>query len=363
MSPSASPRSTERRRPGSAPPRSGFLLLLRDVGIAALAVVVVIGGVFAYSGTWPPMVVIESSSMQHANDRSFLGVIDTGDLTLVKKVGGDSDIVTYMQGARTGYQTYGTFGDVIIYSKNGHFELTPIIHRAIARIVYNATETERTGVLSFDFPEIDRPDRFGVPADQTFDIGPVWTWHGTGAEGAPLNLSVDLRALASSFSGNTSGFAVGFITKGDHNPGVDQGRLSVFNNGRPPYVEPVRAEWLVGKAQGELPWFGAIKLWAGRAPCDPPRVTQSCVASNSWWNLGIAIAVISVGPFAFEKTWERYGDRVTDRIPATWRAKWHGAWDRLPGGTGRAERREERRLELEGIRKKHGGRRHSGRAR
>jgi len=146
MSPSASPRSTERRRPGSAPPRSGFLLLLRDVGIAALAVVVVIGGVFAYSGTWPPMVVIESSSMQHANDRSFLGVIDTGDLTLVKKVGGDSEIVTYMQGARTGYQTYGTFGDVIIYSKNGHFELTPIIHRAIARIVYNATEFERLGL-------------------------------------------------------------------------------------------------------------------------------------------------------------------------------------------------------------------------
>jgi signal peptidase len=356
---SASPRSSERKpanRPGSP---NGFLLLLRDVGIAALAVAVVIGGVFAYSGTWPPMVVIESPSMQHANDHSFLGVIDTGDLTLVKKVGGDGDIITYMEATKRGYETYGTFGDVIIYAKNGHFELTPIIHRAITRIVYNATETNRTGVLSFDFPEIGRPDRFAVRSDQVFDIGPVWTWHGAGEDGVGylMNLTVDLRALASSFSNNMSGFTVGFITKGDHNTAVDQGHLTVFSNRATPTVQPVRAEWLVGKAQGELPWFGAIKLAAGRSPCPP-----SCTPGNTWTNLGIAIVVIAVGPFVVEKAWERYGDRLTSRIPATWRAKWHGAWDKLPGGAKRTERREERRLELEGIRKKSGGRRRGGRS-
>jgi signal peptidase len=26
-------------------------------------------------------------------------------------------------------------------------------------------------------------------------------------------------------------------------------------------VEPVKMEWIVGKAQGELPWFGLFKLW------------------------------------------------------------------------------------------------------
>ncbi len=358
MSPAASPRPTERKRPPRAPTQNGFILLLRDVGIAALAVTIVIGGVFVYSGTWPPMVVIESPSMQHADGRSFLGVIDTGDLTLVKRVGGDAGIITYMEGTRTGYQTYGTFGDVVIYAKNGHFEITPIIHRAITRIVYNATETGRSGILSFDFPEIERPDRFAVHADRVFDIGPVWTWHGArDGQGSLGNLSVNLQAIATSFAGNASNFTVGFITKGDHNAGVDQGYLTVFANGRTPTVQPVRAEWLVGKAQGELPWFGAIKLWAGGSPCPP-----SCTPGNTWTNLVIAIGVIAVGPFALEKAWERYGDRVTDRIPASWRARWHGAWDKLPGGARRAERREERRLELEGIRKKGGGRRRGGRA-
>jgi signal peptidase I len=359
MSPNAGPRSPGRRRPQAAASPNSFLLLLRDVGIAALAVALVIGAVFAYAGTWPPMVVIESPSMQHANDRSFLGVIDTGDLTLVKKVSRDGDITTYMQGQRTGYQTYGTYGDVVIYAKNGHFELTPIIHRAITRIAYNASETNRTGVLSFDFPEIERPDRFAVRSDQVFDIGPVWTWHGAQNDGVGffINLTVDLRALASSFAGNLSGFTVGFITKGDHNSAVDQGHLTVFSDRVTPTVEPVRAEWLVGEARGELPWFGAIKLASGRSPCPP-----SCTPSNTWTNLVVAIVVIAVGPFVMEKAWERYGDRVSNRVPATWRTKWHGAWDRLPGGPRRAERREARRLELEGIRKRSGGRRRGGRS-
>lgn len=359
MSPSASARSTQRGRPERTGSPNAFVLLLRDVGVAALAVAVVIGSVFAYSGTWPPMVVIESPSMQHANDHSFIGVIDTGDLTLVKKVGGDGDITTYMQGAKSGYQTYGTFGDVVIYAKNGHFEQTPIIHRAITRVWYNQSETQRTGVPSFDFPEIERADRFAVRSDQVFDIGPVWSWHGAGAEGTGflVNLSVDMRALANSFAGKMTGFTVGFITKGDHNTAIDQGHLTVVSKDGAATVQPVRVEWLVGKAQGELPWFGAIKLWAGRSPCPP-----SCTPGNTWSNLVVAIAVIAVGPFAAEKVWERYGDRVTDRIPARWRANWHGAWDKLPGGAKRAQRREERRRELEGIRKRSGGRRRGGRS-
>src|SRR6266571_7570283 len=81
----------ERRGARSRPKQDGLWLAVRDVVIAGLAVAIVIGSIFWYSGTWPPMVVIESGSMMHGSDSS-LGIIDTGDLTLVKKVDHPEDI-------------------------------------------------------------------------------------------------------------------------------------------------------------------------------------------------------------------------------------------------------------------------------
>jgi len=54
-----------------------------------------------------------------------------------------SDIVTYVEATcRTdpnyGLKEYGDFGNVIVYRKNGKAE-TPVIHRAIAWIEYNAS--------------------------------------------------------------------------------------------------------------------------------------------------------------------------------------------------------------------------------
>ena len=54
--------------------------------IAGAIVIIIILGLFAYSGLWPPLVVVESESMQHSNTTSYIGVIDTGDLVIVKKV-------------------------------------------------------------------------------------------------------------------------------------------------------------------------------------------------------------------------------------------------------------------------------------
>ena len=115
----------------------------KDIGIAIGSVVVVFLLTFAYSGNWPPMVVIESGSMEHDNNPLYeepgythIGTIDTGDLVIVKKAG-KGDIVTYLQGKKTDYKRYGDYGDVIIYYKNGikEFEgspVTPVIHRAMA---------------------------------------------------------------------------------------------------------------------------------------------------------------------------------------------------------------------------------------
>ena len=76
---------------------------------------ILIGSMWGYTQNWPPMVVVESESMMHAED-SEVGVIDTGDLVLVKKTSGRGDITTYIEGKKRDYKTYGEYGDVIIYA-------------------------------------------------------------------------------------------------------------------------------------------------------------------------------------------------------------------------------------------------------
>lgn len=372
----------------------GPLAWVRDIAIAGLAVALVIGSIFAYSGTWPPMVVIESGSMMHAPDRSMLGVIDTGDLTLVKRIDTRADVTTYFEGQRRGYATYSNYGDVLIYSKNGHKEITPIIHRAITWMEFDETNSGHfpepflhcdpddkrppclSGVNStWDFPDLPVP-LLGVqvPANLSqphviISVGPIRSWHGNSG-GAEITISIDLTAIAITDEPHHGGF----ITKGDNNPGPDEspsggpGGLTAPPVGGPSTcgpgtsvgcvpVQPVLIDWVVGKAQGELPWFGVIKLFAGSPS------SHGAIPGNSVTNLIIAIIVIAAGPFLFEKAWIAYGDRVTDRIPKRWRDGWHRSWEKLPGGAKRRERRLEREEDLAAERRKRGGRRRGGRAR
>src|SRR3972149_5875447 len=95
------------------------LLLTRDIAIAAILVALIFGGMFAYAQVWPPVVVVESGSMQHSATRSYLGVIDTGGMVLVQAVHSRSDVVTYVEGRVSGHETYGNYGDVIIFHPPG----------------------------------------------------------------------------------------------------------------------------------------------------------------------------------------------------------------------------------------------------
>src|SRR5688572_5813549 len=95
--------SDGRRDEGELSRRDFALLLARDVAFAVLLVGLVIGALFAYARVWPPMVVVESGSMQHSDVRSHLGVIDTGDLVLLQSVSSGSDVVTYVDGRVSGY--------------------------------------------------------------------------------------------------------------------------------------------------------------------------------------------------------------------------------------------------------------------
>ena len=261
---------------------------VKDVGLAIGSVVIVFLLTFAYSGNWPPMVVIESGSMEHDNNPlyseprySHIGTIDTGDLVVVKKAE-KSDIVTYLEGKKTDYKKYGDYGDVIVYYKNGieTYEgqpVTPVIHRAMAWVEVIDKENE-----TYYIPEIDTTFQGKI---QLAEIG--------------LGGGASIQNLQNS----------GYITKGDStgNPHPDQ--LTHYDiTGAP--VQPVDPNWVVGMAKGELPWFGLIKL----------RVTQPdnyySAPPECRTMLWISMLVVLAGPVLAGKVWDTYQARnSTDSKP------------------------------------------------
>ena len=271
--------------PNGKPEEEGILVSTIKAFIIAPAIfLLIIGAIFLYSGIWPPMVVVESESMQHSNDTSYIGVIDTGDIVVVKKVESYQEVTTYVEGLANGHSTYGEPGDVIIYHRHGMPK--PIIHRAMVMLEYNFTGG------GFDVPTLaDIPDElWSVPGGEKvwWNLKEVLVLYDVGYAGAILE--IDLSTMLSNMfsNGHLHG---GIITLGDNNwemvDGVpvaryDQRWLTTMR-------EPVMEEWIVGKARGELPWFGLLKLWAtGTMPDDTP--------ANSQRNLIISLGALILIP-------------------------------------------------------------------
>ena len=254
---------------------------VKDVGLAIGSVVIVFLLTFAYSGNWPPMVVIESGSMEHDNNPlyseprySHIGTIDTADLVVVKKAE-KSDIVTYLEGKKIDYKKYGDYGDVIVYYKNGieTYEgqpVTPVIHRAMAWVEVIDKENE-----TYYIPEIDTTFQGKI---QLAEIG--------------LGGGASIQNLQNS----------GYITKGDStgNPHPDQ--LTHYDiTGAP--VQPVDPNWVVGMAKGELPWFGLIKLRVTQ-PDNYYEAPPQC-RTMLWASMLIVLA----GPVLVGQLWDNYQSR------------------------------------------------------
>ena len=221
------------------------ILLVRDIAFAGILVAIIFGSMFAYTQVWPPVVVVESGSMQHSHTRGFLGAIDTGDVVLVQAVHSTSDVITYVQGRASGYETYSNYGDVIIFHPPGApAAVTPIIHRAILYADLSASSFGGVDIPSLaSFPDpwsATHPD--GTPTTNTTGLGNVTLTVRSWSSGFERRdtLTFDLRPLNRS----------GFLTKGDHNGDFD----------KTAYTPPVPVSEIIGKARGELPWFGLIKL-------------------------------------------------------------------------------------------------------
>ncbi len=168
--------------------------LARDL----LWVVAVVGGIalilYLFAGTWPAVVTIESESM--------VPNMNVGDLVLVVDEDRFGGLTTWAEGQRTGYSSFGNYGDVIVYRPNGADSVHPIIHRAMTYV--DTAAVEESGLAQF----------YEDP-------------HG------------------------------GYITKGDNNPYIDQGNLRISGVG---VVEPVKEEWIVGKALVTVPLIGYLPL-------------------------------------------------------------------------------------------------------
>ena len=244
-------------------------------------IVVLITALYTHTQSMPPLVVVESSSMVHDPDGE-IGSIDAGDLVLVHKSSFDN-LVTFAEATNSsnpyyGYESHGMEGDVIIYKKNGE-KSTPIIHRAILRVVPNEA-----------YAAIDGGDP--CPSGGSYD--PIWaidgkhgacvlTWDvpGTNVRNQS-NITVSFDGVEAGYydckryvhAGVEPHLVVhewvpqhsGLLTLGDANKcSVDQGDAAVNGSSGLRTMDgtvlgPVQEQWLVGRAGAEVPWLGAVKL-------------------------------------------------------------------------------------------------------
>jgi len=258
--------------------RQRILLTIRDV-VAAVAIVgIILAALWAYTGQFPgtPMVVVTSGSMMH-DDASYgkIGTIDPGDLVLVKKIDGRDDVTA--RGAdtnpATSKRTYGDYGDVIIYYPMGNEDRTPVIHRAICWV-----EVHENGTYSVDAYNIKYAQSVSIPGLQLTNYKPTNS---------------------------------GFITKGDNNRLPDQ-----YPSGGI-CAQPVTPEWVIGKARGELPWFGLIKLmiYGNEEVNGEPgwvKIGNAVAPKDIWVCLGLSLLGIAAVPISLD-AYEYYRRRQNEK--------------------------------------------------
>ena len=186
----------------------GPLLFAREVASSVGAVVIVGLILFAVSGVWPPMVAVESGSMEpHMTRGDLVFITEEGRFMPDDATFRDTGVVTASHGREVGYRTFGGYGSVVVYDSPERFG-PPIIHRA----------------------------RFWVERGEN--------WYD---EANKQYINADSCAELA----NCPAPHAGFITKGDANPSYDQA-MGIS--------EPVKPGWINGVARVKVPYLGWIRL-------------------------------------------------------------------------------------------------------
>ena len=266
--------------------------------LVALAIVVVlIVALFAFTQNWPPIYVVESDSMQHGSTDQ-IGLINTGDLVLAQKVS-NSSITPYVVGLRTGYSTYGEYGDVLLYHPNG-VATTPIIHRSILFLSWDPATSSYSADDLLGLPCGTAPNAvYATPgtSDSCGTTGLTGTLDLYHIGWMSVNVSINLGAPA-------LGEHSGFLTMGDNNlfcstPSHCIGEPDQGGTTTPVISSLVEPGWVVGVARGMVPWFGALKLLiSGDAGMVPPQ---------SWQYLGLTVVGIILLAFGIHYAFRAEG--------------------------------------------------------
>lgn len=270
------PGATDRRPPRTSRARDSMFF---EPLVALAIIVVLLVSLFAYTSNWPPIYVVESNSMQHgAGDH--LGYLNAGDVVLAQKLS-LGEIQPYFPAVVHGYSTYGEPGDVLLYHPNGVTSATPLVHRAIVYLVWNASSQTYSA-----------PGLKGVPCGGGAGH-PYYQTTGTTNECGTSGLSGQLTFfhvgwkdltvtvdLTNSNCRQDLGGHSGFLTLGDNNTATDQ--LPANGCASPKISSLVEPGWVIGAARGMIPWFGALKLVLDG--------NSGYVPGTSWEMLGLSIA-------------------------------------------------------------------------
>ncbi|MFC6837001.1 S26 family signal peptidase [Halomarina ordinaria] len=222
------------------------VVYVREV-LSSVAVVLVVGLLlFTVSGVWPPLVAIESPSMEPN--------IQQGDLVFVMEEhrfagdaattagGASTGVVTRETGQGNGYTEFSEPGDVIVFRPDGSQGATPIIHRAHLWVDEGENWYDRAN-----------PDYVGT-AD-------------------------DCEELPACPAPNA-----GFITKGD-NPATNQQYDQVAGIAR----VPVQPDWVIGTAEFRIPLLGNIRLLFSYLFFGGDQVLTTVVAAGTVGAAGVTL--------------------------------------------------------------------------
>ena len=302
-----------------------FRTLVLELVLALGMIVCLISAMVLHTGSMPPLVVVESSSMVHEIEGE-VGSIDAGDLILVHDQN-PSTIVTFAEATNPevqrhhGYNQHGLEGDVIIYEKNGE-NGTPIIHRAILRA--------EAALTTLPDRDSDQPCSDGAVYDNML-VGEdglagscILTWNVPGTNATNVtSITVMFDGVNNGYydckrpaHGNVEPYLVvwdwvpsheGMLTLGDNNRcSVDQGSEATNGSngvyGSSGLVGPVRDAWVVGVAGGEIPWLGTVKLMVG----GPSSYGTQDVPSSSFVFLGLLIGSVLILPQGVEWVFKRW---------------------------------------------------------
>ncbi|MFB6255786.1 MAG: hypothetical protein ABEH58_03505, partial [Haloplanus sp.] len=91
------------------------LLVVRETALSVGTVVIIGIFLFAISGVWPPMVAVESGSMEpHMHKGDLVFITDSGRFA-PDAAHGDTGVVPKDVARDVGYRKFGAYGSVIVY--------------------------------------------------------------------------------------------------------------------------------------------------------------------------------------------------------------------------------------------------------